>query len=79
VKGEFCKSGIIDVTVTVAGIEIQHLKADLSHKEVCNKVSVGVEEVKYCFYMTGSCLHTKGHVDGWLHPIQKWDEQIVCL
>lgn len=79
VKGKFCKSGIIDVTVTIAGIQIQHLQIDLSKGEYCNNVSVGVEEVKYCFYTKDSCLYTKGYIDGWLHPKYTWDEKIVCI
>ncbi len=79
VKGKFCKTGIIDITVTVAGIQIQHLQVDLSKGEYCNKISVGIEEVQYCFYLKGSCLYTKGYIDGWLHPKQTWDEKIVCI
>ncbi|NGP88030.1 hypothetical protein [Fodinibius halophilus] len=79
VKGKFCKSGILDVTVTVAGVQIQHLQIDLSDGEYCNKVSVGVEEVRYCFYVKKNCLYTKGYVDGWFHPKETWDEKIVCI
>jgi len=79
VKGKFCKSGVIDYTVTIAGIQIQHLQVDLSRGEYCNTVSVGVEEVQYCFYMKGSCLHTRGYIDGWLHDKQSWNEKIVCV
>ncbi len=42
---------------------------------VCSTITVLIEKVKYCFYIRGSCLYTKGHVDGWLHDIQKWDEK----
>ena len=78
-KGEVCKSGILDVNVKVAGFQMAHLKIDLSKGEYCNTVSVGIEEVKYCFYLKGSCLYTKGYVDGWLHDKQKWDEKIICF
>ncbi|HKJ34325.1 MAG TPA: hypothetical protein VKA34_21050 [Balneolales bacterium] len=79
VKGKFCKSGILDFTTTVAGVQIQHLQIDLSKGEYCNNVSVGIEEVKYCFYLKDSCLYTKGYIDGWLHPKKSWDEKIVCV
>ena len=79
IKGSFCKSGEIEFTVSVAGVEIGHQKLNIHDKEYCNKVGVGVEEVKYCFYIKHSCLYTKGYVDGWFHDKHSWDEKIVCL
>lgn len=78
-KGKVCKSGILDVAVYFAGIKVDHETIDLSKGEWCNTVNVGIEEVKFCFRIKDSCLYTKGHIDGWLHPKQKWDEKIICL
>lgn len=79
VEGKFCKQGILDVTVSIIGIKLRSIHVDLSAGEFCNSISVGFEEVQFCFYIKGSCLRTKGYVDGWFHPRQNWDEQIVCF
>ena len=78
-KGKFCKSGILDVTASILGIEIVNDNIDLSKGQWCHKVSIGIEEVQYCFYAKNSCLYTKGYVDGWFHDKQSWDEKIVCV
>ena len=79
VQGQFCKPGFIDITVSFAGIQIEHEQIDLSKGESCNTKSIGVEEVQYCFYLKDSCLYTKGYIDGWLHSKQTWDEKIICI
>lgn len=78
IKGKIWKSGKLEITGTVIGIQIGHTVIDVT-KEVCFNPSLGFEEVKYCFYRSGSCLRTKGYVDGWFHKKQPWDEQIVCF
>lgn len=77
IKGKFCKSGIVEACFTVADIT-QCITADLSKGEVCGVTDFKVIEIKYCLYMKGSCLWTKGYVGNWLHK-DTWDEQIICV
>jgi len=79
IKGQFCRSGRLEITGSVIGIQIGHTVVDLSKGEFCQNPSIGFEEVKYCFYVSGSCLRTRGYVDGWLHSKEEWDEEIVCF
>jgi hypothetical protein len=78
IEGKIWKSGKLDFTGTVLGMQIGHTVIDVT-KEVCFNPSIGFEEVKYCFYRRGSCLRTKGYVDGWFHEKLPWDSQIVCF
>ncbi len=77
-KGKFCKSGVLDVCFSIGEIFKQHIEADLSKKESCGTTDLEVIKIKYCFYMKGSCLWTKGYVRQLLHK-EEWDEQIVCV
>lgn len=79
VEGQFCKNGMLEATITILGVKIQHIDVDLKHGKFCNTVSIGVEEVKYCFYLKDNCLYTSGYVDGWLHKKYTWDEKIICI
>jgi len=79
ISGEICKSGRLEITGSVLGIQIAQTTVDLAKGEYCANPSIGFEEVKYCFYLSGSCLRTKGYVDGWFHSKQEWDEEIVCF
>ncbi len=78
VKGKLWKSGKLEYTASVFGIEVSHTVIDIT-KEVCFTLSVGFEEIHYCFYRRDSCLRTKGYVDGWFHEKQPWDAKIVCF
>lgn len=79
IEGKIWKSGKLEITGTVLGIvQIGHTVIDVT-KEVCFNPSIGIEEVKYCFYRSGSCLKTKGYLAGLFHPKKSWDEQIVCF
>jgi hypothetical protein len=79
IKGEICKSGTLDISGSVLGMEITHTTVDLAKGEYCANPSIGAVEVKYCFYLSGSCLRTKGYVDSWFSSKQSWDEQILCF
>jgi hypothetical protein len=79
ISGEICKSGRLDITGSVLGIEIAQTTVDLAQEEYCTHRSIGFEEVEFCFYLSGSCLRTKGYIDGLFHSKQDWDEQIVCF
>jgi len=79
IEGSICKSGRLEIKGSVIGIPIGHTVVDLSKGAFCAHPSIGIEEVKYCFYISGSCLRTKGYVDGWFHKKQSWDEQILCF
>ncbi|MBU7583116.1 MAG: hypothetical protein KAF91_09450 [Nostoc sp. TH1S01] len=79
ISGQICKSGKLQIKGSVIGIQIGDTVVDLSKGEFCANPSIGFEEVKYCFYLSGSCLRTKGYVDGWFHSKQEWDEEIVCF
>ena len=79
IEGTICKSGKLDFKASVIGIQVGHTTIDLSAGGVCFNPSIGVEEIKYCFELKGSCLYTNGYVDGWFHKKQSWDEKIVCF
>lgn len=79
VEGKYCKNGTLSVAAIVFGNKVAHQTVDLNAGEYCNTLSCGIEEIQYCFYMKASCLYTKGHIDGWFHKKQHWDEKIVCI
>src|SRR5687768_2833264 len=72
VSGTLYKSGKLEAKVSVIGIQVGETVVDLSQGEFCQNPSVGVEEVKYCFYLKDSCLYTRGYVEGWFHERQSW-------
>ena len=79
VEGTIWKSGKLEFTASVIGVQFGHTTVDLAGGGVCFNPSVGVEEIKYCFELRGSCLYTHGYVKGWFHKKKSWDAKIVCF
>jgi hypothetical protein len=78
-KGKFCKSGLLEYTMSIAGMELSHQEYDVSKNEkgYTNTMNVGIEEVQYCFYLKSKSLYTKGYVDSWLHKKHSWNVKLV--
>ncbi|MEL7664875.1 MAG: hypothetical protein AAGU10_12235 [Methanosarcina mazei] len=77
IKGKVCKSGKVEACITIANAT-QCITADLSKGEACGSTDLKVIEVKYCLYLKGSCLWTKGYIGNRFYK-DTWDEQIICL
>ncbi|MEL7664876.1 MAG: hypothetical protein AAGU10_12240 [Methanosarcina mazei] len=79
VGGKICKNGELTIKSKFLDFTVAQQTVNILNKEYCNTLSIGFEEIRYCFYLKGSCLWTKGYIDGWFHEKQEWNEQIVCL
>jgi hypothetical protein len=80
VSGRIYKNGKLDVTGSVLGIKIAHTTVDLSNSEICWNPQIGkLLSVRYCFYMKGKCLYTRGQVSGWFTGRKGWNQRIICF
>ncbi len=80
IKGRLYKNGTLDYTGAVFGVQLGHNTMDLSNKEVCANPSLGkLVGVRYCFYLKGKCLYTRGSVTGWFKTRTSWNQKIVCF
>lgn len=80
IKGYINKKGILDYTGSVFGVQISHNTIDVSNHEICANPSLGkLVGVRYCFYMKGNCLYTKGTIKGWFKDRTSWNKKIVCF
>jgi hypothetical protein len=77
--GKICKQGILDLSLSIGGVKMSHVKVDLSKREYSNTLYVGAEKVQYSFYLVRSCLCSKGYVNGWFHTKKSWNKKITCL
>ena len=79
-SGSICKSGKLDFTGSVFGIEIGHTTVDVSKGEICWNPKIGkLVGVKYCFSLKNNCLYTRGEIDGWFTKIVEWNEKLLCF
>lgn len=80
IEGYINKKGILDYTGSVFGVQLGHNTIDVSTHEICANPSLGkLVGVRYCFYLKGNCLYTKGSVTGWFSERARWNRKIVCF